>query len=45
MVVMLSWLGGNVVVGLVESVKGRLGSAKSAPFSVQWQDCVALHLE
>ena len=35
MVVILSWLGGNLVVGFVESVKGRLGTAKSAPFSVQ----------
>ena len=45
MVVILSWLGGNLVVGFVESVKGRLGTAKSAPFSVQLRGSVALQLQ
>ena len=48
LVVSQSWLGGNLAVGLVGGIKGRLGSAKSAAFSVQltarWRcklDCIS----
>jgi len=38
----MPWLGGELAVGLVEEVSVRLGTAKSAPFSVQSVYLVAL---